>query len=314
MIQNEFSKVAKDLTRFLDEIVSINVAVNDRDYLELKIDILEKIIQIIRHEVNYAQNNLTIDQLLQFNIVVDNNDRRLYFDLSQQRKDLYAPDLLKIRNPDNLQASLIVFLLLNFRSHNSVLCIIEAFIDEIKPSLTIKDFEKTKTGVIRCFTNTRFAAKQLRDYGLLKFTREEAYKRWELSFLGVLVAVKIFEESWRMTPSPEIQKTPFDVRILNALKGLKKIKGVRGVLEHICMDKELFPSFEIILQSFERLAKKYEYSDFSKNDLNNIKSETASLLSLLEKKDWIETFMKELSLKTRIDECMLTIRDLLTRV
>ncbi|MCL4703930.1 hypothetical protein KJ068_02145 [bacterium] len=312
MVPYEFSRVAQDLTRFLDEIVSINPIAKGRDCFELKIDIFEKLIQIIRHETNYAQNNLSLDQLLRSNIYVDDNDRRVYIDLAQQREEQDTADLLKVRSARNLQASLIGFLLLNFRRHNSVLSIIENFIDEIKPSLSIKDFEKTKTGVIRCFTNTRFTAKHLRDFGLLKFTQKEAYKVWELSFLGVLVSAQIFEESWRTRPSDSVQKLPLDSRILDALARLKNTNGVRGVLEYVCKDKDIFPSFDIILSAFDKLAKIYLSSDLGKrNDLQNIKLETSTLLSLLEKNSWIERFMQELSQQSRIEECMRTVRHLL---
>ena len=46
----------------------------------------------------------------------------------------------------------------------------------------------------RCFTNTRFAAKVLRAHGLLKFTHREAFKTWELSLPGFLVAAEIFHK------------------------------------------------------------------------------------------------------------------------
>lgn len=74
-----------------------------------------------------------------------------------------------------------------------MLRIIDLFIDSIWTQLSFLDFKKTKTGVTRCYTNTRFAAHVLRDYGLLKFGRKEAYKTWELSLTGFLVAADCLE-------------------------------------------------------------------------------------------------------------------------
>ncbi len=67
----------------------------------------------------------------------------------------------------HLQAPLLLFLLLNHKERYQVLEIIKSFIQEIRSQLTLLDFKKTRTGVTRCFTNTRFAANVLRDYGLL---------------------------------------------------------------------------------------------------------------------------------------------------
>ena len=39
---------------------------------------------------------------------------------------------------------------------------------------------------------TRFAAQTLRDYGLLKFAKGDAYRTWKLSFLGIAVASLIY--------------------------------------------------------------------------------------------------------------------------
>lgn len=44
---------------------------------------------------------------------------------------------------------------------------IHEFIESVKDKLTYKDILITKTGVTRCFTNTRFALKDLRRFGLI---------------------------------------------------------------------------------------------------------------------------------------------------
>ncbi|MFH1627812.1 MAG: hypothetical protein ABIE47_03710 [Pseudomonadota bacterium] len=84
------------------------------------------------------------------------------------------------------------------KSDNQVYDIINNFVRVIWDDLDELDFEKTKTGVFRCFTNTRFAANTLRDYGLLKFTKKEAFKTWVLSFTGVMVASKFVRDgTWQ---------------------------------------------------------------------------------------------------------------------
>ena len=73
--------------------------------------------------------------------------------------------------------------------------IIRMFIDKIWDQLSILDFKRTETGVIRCFTNTRFASHVLRDFGLLKFTRKEAYRTWVLSLSGLLTASVLLNQT-----------------------------------------------------------------------------------------------------------------------
>lgn len=75
-----------------------------------------------------------------------------------------------------LQAPLLLFLLSHHRDRYPVLEIIRLFVATVRKQLEYLDFKKTQTGVTRCFTNTRFAAKVLRAYGLLKFTHREAHK------------------------------------------------------------------------------------------------------------------------------------------
>lgn len=96
-------------------------------------------------------------------------------------------------NPIQLQASLLLFLLLNHKESYQVLEIIQHFIKQVRDQLTFLDFKKTKTEVTRCFTNTRFAANAHRDYGLLKLTHRKAFKTWELSLAGFLVAANVLK-------------------------------------------------------------------------------------------------------------------------
>ena len=91
--------------------------------------------------------------------------------------------------PIQLQPKLLLYLFYrNFGGEMQVYDIIDTFIKLIWDQLTLLDFKKTQTGVTRRFTNTRFAANTLRAYGLLKFTKREAYKTWMLSLSGLLVA------------------------------------------------------------------------------------------------------------------------------
>ena len=158
--------------------------------------------------------------------------------------------------PIQLQSPLLVFLLLHHRERFPVLGIIQLFIENIRAGLTFLDFKKTKTGVTRCFTNTRFSAHVLRDYGLLKFTYREAYKTWELSIMGFLVAAEILRNPARKANPgaipPLIKEANFDLvrEVRTAYDQINDYEAFVGSLASICKPNvSFFQTFEPALRN-----------------------------------------------------------------
>ena len=87
---------------------------------------------------------------------------------------------------------LMSFLFINHRSHKSVYETSLCFMEKSRMHLREGDFAKTKTGVQRFLTNTKFAALELRKFGLLRSDSRHYFKKWELSLFGVLIAGKIY--------------------------------------------------------------------------------------------------------------------------
>lgn len=56
------------------------------------------------------------------------------------------------------------------------------------------DFAKTKTGVQRFITNTRFASFTLRNFGLLRSDEKHFFHNWKLSLFGILIAGSIYHD------------------------------------------------------------------------------------------------------------------------
>lgn len=131
----------------------------------------------------------------------------------------------------------------------------------MRGQMTFLDFKKTKTGVTRCFTNTRFAAHVLRDYGFLKFTRREAFKTWELSLSGFLVGADILERRNRSQSPWEVSAINKDVKldlateIYIASDGLQNFDDFIRNLSSICApDVEIFKTFgPALTQAFDLL-------------------------------------------------------------
>jgi hypothetical protein len=163
--------------------------------------------------------------------------------------------------PIQLQPILLLFLLIYHKESYQIYDIISSFIDKIWNQLEFLDFKKTQTGVVRCFTNTRFAAHTLRDYGLLKFTQKEAYKTWVLSLPGFLVASKVLEECGGMWELPEVGKREhFDLHrtILTAWTDLRTYDAMVGRLAYICEpNTEVFTTFKGVLQHAYSLLGSY---------------------------------------------------------
>jgi hypothetical protein len=158
-----------------------------------------------------------------------------------------------------LQRKLLVFLLLYHGSYRHVLEIIDGFVGKIRHQLKTVDFKKTKTGVFRCYTNTRFAALRLRDNGLLKFTEREAYKTWVLSLPGFLVAASaLASPDWSVPP---VEKDPWhdlDPLILQCCDAVADYPTFVSTLSTICKpNSEFFETFKQVLQEAHQLLQRY---------------------------------------------------------
>jgi len=167
-------------------------------------------------------------------------------------------------SPIQLQAPLLLFLLLNHKERYQVLEIIKYFIGEVRGQLKFLDFKKTKTGVTRCFTNTRFAANVLRDYGLLRFTKREAFKTWELSLAGFLVAASLLEKRanqkhpWYAVDSERDWKFDLLPEIRDACVAIASYDDFVARLASICKpDAELFKTFDPALRQAFALLQEY---------------------------------------------------------
>lgn len=162
------------------------------DEIKTKIDLLDRTLGLLRIKYKHLDNAIALEDFIQGSFKLDSGKIRYY-----QAKELKS--LGSGTKPIFLQPKLLRFLFYRHNKKESVFNIIEGFINVIWDFLSPVDFKRTATGVTRCYTNTRFAANTLRDYGLLKFTKGEAYKTWKLSLPGFLVASKVAESGdWQI--------------------------------------------------------------------------------------------------------------------
>ncbi|MGO9952121.1 MAG: hypothetical protein ACLPN1_07905 [Dissulfurispiraceae bacterium] len=265
--------------------------INVEAKISLKIDLLERILELLRYDLKHFENRLGFERFIQGSISIDAD--RLQYTFPEN------PQLLGSGTPSiRLQTKLLMFLLLHHRSAYHVFDIIDNFIKTIWGQLAPLDFKKTRTGVTRCFTNTRFAANTLRDYGFIKFTNKEAYKTWVLSLSGFLVASKIVtDKNWGLPQGERIYKSDLHPDIHLAYENLKTYDHFVERLSAICIPNvTVFKTFGSILHRAYSLMEQYRHAlkDMSMS-LKDRKKKSLELITQLEREPNIEDFYKEFS-------------------
>jgi hypothetical protein len=267
----------------------------------IKIDVLERLVQVLRFQENYYPNNISIDEV--YGRTTFGSDTINYC------PDEPVADFSAVSNRSNLIPKLLVFLLIYHKKRYGVNEIIQYFVNKIRSSLKIKDFEKTKTGAIRCFTNTRFAAATLREYGFIRDTKKYRYKTWELTFTGIIVATALVKnQDWNISGIEVDSKKVFH-QMYDAMNIITDFHAVYTLLKSLCgQNINNFSTFENILKYSEKIFGKFAQEVYIKNapcDLSRKK--TTELLQNIENHPQMEQFYTELSQCIAIEAFLSTI-------
>jgi hypothetical protein len=287
------------LKRLISKWVYIEGDPPARENFQDKLDILERAIESLRIKYKCIENRLPLEIFIQGYIRAEQNTLRYYFPTKHDSLGSGTP-------PIRLQPKLLLFLLIYHRQSYQIYDIISKFIDKAWDQFVFLDFKKTKTGVTRCFTNTRFAAHTLRDYGLFRYTRKEAYKTWVLSLPGFLVASKVLEGYTGLWDILEIKKEKnFDLHqdIRKAWDYLQTYDELVERLAYICEpNTQVFDSFEDVLKRAHSLLKDYwrVIQDGTKS-IKERKRISFQLIEQLEMMPNIDRFYEELSKCINVD-------------
>jgi len=162
-------------------------------------------------------------------------------------------------HPTILQPLLLQYLLVHHKEDMHIYNIIDGFIAQVWDELLDVDFKRTKTGVFRCFTNTRFAANVLRHYGFLKFSKKEAYKTWKLSLAGFIVAAKVIKKNnWKLQKNQNHIGFNINPIITDTWKDIKDFNKFVQTLNNMCGEGvDFYKSFEVLLNEAYRLLGEY---------------------------------------------------------
>lgn len=266
------------------------------------IDILERLADVLRFKHSYFNTSISLEEFICGKFEIDQHVLTISGLQNGSGLGSGTPPL-------SLQPQLLKFLLLFHKAEYQVIDIIRLFIKKIQPNLSILDFKKTETGATRCFTNARFAANRLRDYGLLKFTKNEAYKTWVLSLPGFIVGAKLIQnKEWEIITS---QDKIFQVHsiIRNAWDEIGNYDLFVKRLASICEpETNIFSTYEEVLVSAYSHLNDY-WKVLNEDDLtgDKRKARAIELIKKIESLPKIEKFYCELS--THMNICEIEERD-----
>lgn len=296
-------KCVNELTK-LEELVAQIVTTDVRTEISRKVDILERALEFWRINNKQLENRIPFEQFAMSDLLVD--DGRVHTVLPSG-----VPDLGTGTKPVILQPKLLMFLLLYHRENYEIYQIIDSFVHKIWDELTMLDFKRTKTGVVRCFTNTRFAANTLRDYGFLKFSRNEAYKTWVLSLPGFLVAAQVIKEgNWSLLIPQNTWSTVLHPTIWNTWRSVQSYDCFVECLANICIpDCTVFNTFDAMLHKAYRLLDAY-WKTLSDRSLTvtDRQRRSSDLMKELETFREIEAFYEEFVASIRINELIASVK------
>lgn len=283
---------------FVDRAVIVEDELRHDADIRVKLDILDRLIQIARFELAYDANRVDMRELLR--------ERAWLMDpsgtLTVHAKHGYQPsvELPEYRRANDLEGALLVFLLIHHRESDPVLKTIERFVAEIRAALNPLDFERTRTSVIRCYTASRFAATRLRGYGLLRYGRDEEFKRWGLTFLGLTVAASIYREGWqdasRGTAEELTRGAALANQIWKVLSKLERPESWGEVLDHLCHESGMpFPPYDgSSLEAAAQLMTRFNEVARSTRGARKARDECCWLAQEVDRLPWVEQFMDAL--------------------
>jgi hypothetical protein len=183
------------LESFVDSSVKIKVLGVGAEALVRKLATLQRVVERLRLRTGRVETRVRMDELLASSIDVAAWDSGAVLRVVPSRYPPHEPtmDAPEERGQVELQVPLIEHLLQTHQQPQRINDLLVDFVESIKGHLSPADVETTRTGVTRVVTTTRGAAQALRDHGLLIYSDRTAYKTWELSVLGLLVAAILRE-------------------------------------------------------------------------------------------------------------------------
>ena len=308
----------REFAEKFDQWLASNLLLGEglKDEFSAKVSLLERLIELARFYRDNHDNRFSLRELRNLNMdFIVGGKVRIKLERDAEFSDLLREPLKTI----HLEVPLLMYLLIDYSHSREVFATIENFLREIRPILSPLDFEKTRTGVTRCFTNTRFAAVVLRDFGFLRFGHKEAFKKWQLSFLGLLVAGILYEPGWRKQKKWKIdyfRNVPKQIpmALSQVVELLEDHSMFLDTLQRLCSKGGIkFDVFEKSRNEIYSLLTKYSHVLVGeKLNINDKKKKLVGILGQIERIDSVEKFLKKFALGYEMKDFNSRIREFLS--
>lgn len=221
---------------------------------------------------------------------------------------------------DDLTIPLLIYLFTHNHENKKALETSLSFMENCKDFLKEGDFAKTKTGVQRFITNTRFASLELRNYGLLRSDSKHYFHTWKLSLFGILIAGSIYFDFQNDLAisflnkkfNTQVSSWKFQQIIFNHINELQNERKFDLILFKILEDQIVGEYMDLYRNEFLRFAKIVNLVIENRYDVK--KDSTKKLISLLnginENKE-ISRLANSIVLKKNIDVNMKNVFEII---
>jgi hypothetical protein len=271
--------------RLVQQLVALECDTLAAGGLATRLDVLERLVELLRLRSGRLENSLSMDELLQRNVEVWVNEQtgamRVSVGLPRTMRIAGATDYR--RHPD-LHVALLLFLLHAGRPDSRIGEDLNQFILAVQKGLSPSDLETTKTGVLRIATTTRDAARALRQHGLLRDVDETRGRTWALSLLGMLAASELTKQHDALNLPPSIgqgdghhqpgarKRLAADVEAV--VRSFAHPDSVRSALSLLVdPDKNVFTSFDVVAQTLANYCSGLEQRWRAMDERRKVQSE-----------------------------------------
>jgi hypothetical protein len=297
-LDDEREALMNGLAAFIEQVVVLtNPPQSSADALGVKLDVLERLIELLRLIHGSVGNKQRIEDLLSHGLEVSRSSMgglRVRVGVNATQLRLPGWPAPGGRSQAELQVPLMLYMFVTYRKKRAISDLLVDFLEELRPWLSPSDVESTRTGVMRVMTTTRSAARALRLHGLISDSQRTAYKSWELTVLGLVVAALLIE---REGTSLEMQ--PRGLRVTSGgrfgasnhlTEPLSKIarelhdpRNVTRALHRVCSpNREVFPTFDRVVGIIVSWSKRREESLTSRHpDMFQLRKQARELVSEL---------------------------------
>lgn len=260
-MQNDGRQLLDQLEHFVNSVVQSAPRERSEDQLAERLDVLERIVELLRIRTGRLENRVRMQTLIQSGIALSSQEDG-GFAVQVGGSDAIAGTrgwcAANERHQTDLQRPLLLYLLHFHDTGGRIESLLRSFVAAIRHDLHPLDFETTGTGVTRVVTTTRSAARVLRLYGLLTDSDRTAYRTWELSVLGLLVATRLREERATLELQERNLAHSYAGRfsgseapsedVMRIVREFRRVDRVAGTLQRLCEpNQDVFTSFDVVV-------------------------------------------------------------------